>query len=233
MGLLKEWIYFISRTSPISASFVLKFRHLANLSALCAQRCVATSVLFLAGQMSHLLPCQSSCWWTELHHGVLALEGFRASISIMPWHLAEVWRGSRDGRGTLGYRDSNASIYNGGVRDGLINLKECIELWKCGALMLGILQIPTKDKVWSLMSSSRSQPRYLGWTRFFLFTAAPVAYGGSQAMGWIEAVIAGLITPCGNAKSLTHWARPGIKPACSRRLCWVLSLLSHSGNSKD
>ena len=36
---------------------------------------------------------------------------------------------------------------------------------------------------------------------------------------------------CSNTGSLTHWARPGIEPTSSQRLCWVLSLLSHSGNS--
>ena len=38
-------------------------------------------------------------------------------------------------------------------------------------------------------------------------------------------------TACGNAGFLTHWVRPGIKPASSWRLCWVLNPLSHNGNS--
>ena len=36
---------------------------------------------------------------------------------------------------------------------------------------------------------------------------------------------------CGNARSLTHCGRPGIKPSSSQTLCWVLNLLSHNGNS--
>ena len=36
---------------------------------------------------------------------------------------------------------------------------------------------------------------------------------------------------CSNARSLTHWARPGIKPASSQTLCWVLNPLSHNENS--
>ena len=36
---------------------------------------------------------------------------------------------------------------------------------------------------------------------------------------------------CGNAGSLTHQARPGIEPASSRTLYWVLNLLSHNRNS--
>ena len=81
---------------------------------------------------------------------------------------------------------------------------------------------------------------------FFLFTAAPAAYGGSQAWGWIRAAAeayatatampiraasATYTTTCGNAGSLTHQARPGTKPASSQRPCWVLNLLSHNRNS--
>ena len=68
---------------------------------------------------------------------------------------------------------------------------------------------------------------------FLLFRATPTAYGGSQARGQIGAAAAGLPQPQqlriqavsvtyttahGNAGSLTHWARPGIKPAPS----WML-----------
>ena len=35
---------------------------------------------------------------------------------------------------------------------------------------------------------------------------------------------------CNNSRSLTHWARPGIKPASSQRQYWVLNLLSHNRN---
>ena len=34
-----------------------------------------------------------------------------------------------------------------------------------------------------------------------------------------------------NAGFLTHWARPGIKPTSSWRLCWVLDTLSYNRNS--
>ena len=37
---------------------------------------------------------------------------------------------------------------------------------------------------------------------------------------------------CGNAASLTHLVRPGIKPESSQRLSQVLNPLSHIGNSK-
>ena len=36
---------------------------------------------------------------------------------------------------------------------------------------------------------------------------------------------------CTNARSLTHWVRPGIGPASSQTPCQVLNLLSHNGNS--
>ena len=34
----------------------------------------------------------------------------------------------------------------------------------------------------------------------------------------------------GNTRSLTHWARPEIKPTSSFRLCQVLNPLNHNGN---
>ena len=37
-------------------------------------------------------------------------------------------------------------------------------------------------------------------------------------------------TVCGNAGSLTHWARPGIEPAWSQKQHQGLNLLSHKGN---
>ena len=66
-----------------------------------------------------------------------------------------------------------------------------------------------------------------------LFKAAPVAYGSSQARGWIRATAASLYhspkmdpsgiramsvtynTAHGNARSLTHWAKPGMEPESS------------------
>ena len=48
---------------------------------------------------------------------------------------------------------------------------------------------------------------------------------------WIWATSVTYITACGDTGSLTHWARPGIKPASSQRQCRVLNPLSHSGNS--
>ena len=80
---------------------------------------------------------------------------------------------------------------------------------------------------------------------FCLFNDAPAAYGSSQGRGQVGAAVAVYIQPwyhrfgatsaaytaCSNARSLTHWARPGIEPAASQRLCQVLYLMSHSGNS--
>ena len=45
----------------------------------------------------------------------------------------------------------------------------------------------------------------------------------------IQASSATYTAAWGNARSLTHWARPGIKPAW--RLHWVLNTPSHNGNS--
>ena len=38
-------------------------------------------------------------------------------------------------------------------------------------------------------------------------------------------------TACGHARSLTHWVRPGVKPASSWKPHRVLNPLSHNGNS--
>ena len=43
--------------------------------------------------------------------------------------------------------------------------------------------------------------------------------------------ICDLCSSCDNAASLTNGVGPGIKPASSWRLCWVLNLLSPSRNS--
>ena len=79
---------------------------------------------------------------------------------------------------------------------------------------------------------------------FCLFRPAPVACGGFQARHWIGAVAASLChshahlghfasysTAHGNARSLTHWVRPGIEPASSWILV-ILFLLSHDSNSQ-
>ena len=81
---------------------------------------------------------------------------------------------------------------------------------------------------------------------FFLFTASPVAYGSSgpgvelrlklrpmlqPQQYWIWAVSVTYAAGCSNAKSLTHWARPGVEPTFSQRKDQVSNLLSHNGNS--
>ena len=70
---------------------------------------------------------------------------------------------------------------------------------------------------------------------FLLFMAAPMAYGGSQARGQIRVTGASLhqrgiraasvtyTTTLGNARSLTQWARPGIKPESSQFLVKFVS----------
>ena len=65
----------------------------------------------------------------------------------------------------------------------------------------------------------------------FLFMATPMAYGSSWARGQMGAAAAGLHHSHGNTRFLTPCVRPGIEPASSRTLCWVLNPLSHNGNS--
>ena len=52
----------------------------------------------------------------------------------------------------------------------------------------------------------------------FLFTAAPMAHGNSQARGQIWATAAGRHHSHSNTGSLTHWAKPDIKTTSS----WIL-----------
>ena len=81
----------------------------------------------------------------------------------------------------------------------------------------------------------------MGRDRIFLFfifyfvvflRAAPAAYGGSQARGLFGAVAAGLHHSHSNARSLTHWARPRIKPTSLWILVGFVNHLSHNGISK-
>ena len=90
---------------------------------------------------------------------------------------------------------------------------------------------------WKLKLMGKSLMRNGIFTSFFLgggFRATPLAYGGSQARGWIGATADSLhhshsnagiwaasvtyTTAQGNVRPLTHWARPGIEPTSS----WIL-----------
>ena len=80
---------------------------------------------------------------------------------------------------------------------------------------------------------------------FIIFTAAPVAYGSSQArqlaskstpqpqpqQHWIRATSVTYAAAGSHSGSFTHWVRPGIKPASSWTLCQILNLLGHNRNS--
>ena len=48
---------------------------------------------------------------------------------------------------------------------------------------------------------------------------------------WIQAASGTYATACGNARSLTHWVRPGIEPTSGERQHQVLNPLIHNGNS--
>ena len=78
----------------------------------------------------------------------------------------------------------------------------------------------------------------------FPFRAAPVAYGRSQAMGQIRcswqpmpqpqqcqiwAMSGTYTTAHGNARSLTHWARPETEPVSSRRVVRFLTHWARTG----
>ena len=65
---------------------------------------------------------------------------------------------------------------------------------------------------------------------FPFFMVTPAAYGSSQARDQIGAASVTYTTSCVNARSLTHWDRPGIDPASQGHFC-VLNLLNCKGNS--
>ena len=85
---------------------------------------------------------------------------------------------------------------------------------------------------WCPVASVRMLAFSYGFFFSFLFRAEPMAYGGSQARGsnqscscWpmpqqhrIQAESVTYTTAHSTAGSLTHWVRPGIKPASS----WIL-----------
>ena len=78
----------------------------------------------------------------------------------------------------------------------------------------------------SLTHCTKAGTPPFGYLFFCLFRPAPVPYGGSQVRGCIGPVAAGQIravsatytTAQGNARSLIHWARPGMEPVSS----WAL-----------
>ena len=86
--------------------------------------------------------------------------------------------------------------------------------------------------------------KYSWYTFLLLLRAAPKAYGSYQArrriratakayataLDWIQAASRTCAIACGNGRSLTHRARPGIDSVSSQALCWVLNPLSHNGN---
>ena len=85
-----------------------------------------------------------------------------------------------------------------------------------------------KAKAWTQRSQFKDwNAHFFFFFLFFLFRAAPAAYGSSHVRGQIRAEAAGLHHSQSNTRSLTHWARPGIEPTSSWRLCHVLN----NGNS--
>ena len=109
------------------------------------------------------------------------------------------------------------------------------------------------SKEGSSLVPDRTMPLEITLLFFFfffcsLFRAVPTAYGGSQARGLIGAVscwpiseaqqhqiwaMSATYTPAhGNSRSLTHWVKPGIKPATSLFLVGFVSTAPRWENSR-
>ena len=65
-------------------------------------------------------------------------------------------------------------------------------------------QMVAMDRVWREVDSLSKGTFWDKVILFFLFTAAPAAYGGSQARGWIGAAAAGLHHSHHNTGSELH-----------------------------
>ena len=66
---------------------------------------------------------------------------------------------------------------------------------------------------------------------FFLFIVTPMEVPRLGANSELQ--LQAYATACGNARSFTHWARPGIEPTSSERQCWGLNPLSCNRNSLE
>ena len=88
---------------------------------------------------------------------------------------------------------------------------------------------PDLNPIWDLHHSSQqhqilnpvSETRY--WTCIFTETSPvlnSLSHNGNSQQHQIRATSGTYATACGNVRSLTHWARPGIKPTSS----WILVL---------
>ena len=53
----------------------------------------------------------------------------------------------------------------------------------------------------------------------------------SHSNTWIQATSMTYTATCSNARTLTHWEKPGIKPTSSQKHCQVFNPLSHNENS--
>ena len=107
----------------------------------------------------------------------------------------------------------------------------------------------SRSHAWTRATSENFKPEATWWllpyfknsiTRndffffFFLLGPRPVAYGSSQAKGWIGGTGVGLHNSwqC-SARALTHWGRPGIKPAFSWILVRFTSTVPQTGTPRN
>ena len=168
---------------------------------------IRTSFSFMAKSYSIACLCHSlsMCWWM---FGLFPSFTFVHSAAVNIWH--KIWVPVFN---VLGYIPGSriAGLYGNSV--------ECFSGWLGESVWVGMCFFAWKPGDAQEMDSSF--PPF-----FSFFWTAGAAYGISQVSGkspqpqqcQIWAVSATYIATYGNARSLSHWMRPGMEPTSS----WIL-----------
>ena len=104
----------------------------------------------------------------------------------------------------------------------------CCLYWSSIPIMVRILPWLILFFFFFFLGLNLWQMKFLGWGSNQSCSSRPIP---QPQQHWIRSLSATYTTACSDAGSLTHWARPGIKPTSSWTLCWVRNPLSHNRNS--
>ena len=115
-------------------------------------------------------------------------------------------------------------VDTGGWKIIVISNLMSTKIWKCvcGVCVCVLENITNGEMVFS-RCFSLARCWSCGWLVCLFLGSHPEPYGSSQVRGWVRAVATGLHHSHSNVGSLTHWARPEIKPTSSRILVWFVT----------